>query len=50
DFSTILLNNIEPFTLVLFVNGFLHVCRWDGLNKYIAQLDEKRPHIWSSVT
>ncbi|MBX9733238.1 MAG: NRDE family protein [Chitinophagaceae bacterium] len=50
SFNTLLLNNIEPFTLVLFVYGSLHVCRWNGLNKYVEQLDEKRPHIWSSVT
>lgn len=50
SFNSLLLNNIEPFTLVLYVDGFLHICRWNGLNKYIERADEKRPHIWSSVT
>lgn len=50
SFNAILLHNIEPFTLVLYIDGCLHVCRWNGLNKYVEQLDEKRPHIWSSVT
>ena len=44
------LNNIEPFTLVLFIHGFLFEARWDGAKKYLVQLDEKENHIWSSAT
>lgn len=50
SFNTLLLNKIEPFTLVLFIQGVLHICRWNGWNKYIEQLDERLAHIWSSVT
>jgi len=44
------LDNIEPFTMVLFVNGFLFEARWDGQQKHFIQLDEKQCWIWSSVT
>jgi Transport and Golgi organisation 2 len=44
------LNNIEPFTLVLFISGFLFEARWDGEQKHFVQLDEKENHIWSSAT
>jgi len=49
-FKNILLDNIEPFTLVLFINGSLLECRWDGTKKYIKPLQAIVPHIWSSVT
>ncbi|MEN9599039.1 MAG: hypothetical protein RL596_1350 [Bacteroidota bacterium] len=49
-FKSIELSGIEPFTLVLFVGGFLHVCRWDAISKHAKQLNEQQPHIWSSVT
>ena len=49
-FTAIELDNIEPFTLVLFVNSCLYECRWDGKEKYCKQLDESRRHIWSSAT
>jgi hypothetical protein len=44
------LNNIEPFTLVLFENNSLYEFRWDGKEKHCRQLSVTRPHIWSSVT
>jgi hypothetical protein len=44
------LQDIEPFTLVLFISSFLFEARWDGEKKYFAQVDEKAPHIWSSAT
>ncbi len=44
------LDNIEPFTLILFTSGKLHECRWDGVKKHIALLDPKKSYIWSSVT
>jgi len=44
------LGGIEPFTLVLFVQGNLWECRWDGHRKHIVALDKTNPHIWSSAT
>jgi uncharacterized protein with NRDE domain len=44
------LENIEPFTLVLFGSGKLAECRWDGNEKHHRQLDAGKPYIWSSVT
>ncbi|MGE5107446.1 MAG: NRDE family protein [Sphingobacteriales bacterium] len=44
------LHNIEPFTLVIYREGELYECRWDGEQKHIAAKDIAVPHIWSSVT
>jgi len=44
------LNNIEPFTLILFCDHALFECRWDGTKKYNRQLDPGQYHIWSSAT
>ncbi|MES2847579.1 MAG: NRDE family protein [Bacteroidota bacterium] len=44
------LDNIEPFTLVLFIGGYLFEARWDGEQKHFTQLDEKDTYIWSSAT
>jgi uncharacterized protein with NRDE domain len=44
------LNNIEPFTVVLYQPGFLHELRWDGNDKYEKALDITRNYIWSSAT
>jgi hypothetical protein len=44
------LNDIEPFTIVLYVAGKLYECRWDGVKKYITLLDSKKEYIWSSAT
>lgn len=49
-FKQIPLDNIEPFTLVLYIAGKLFECRWDGNKKYRQQLPGNMPHIWSSVT
>ncbi|RYY53618.1 MAG: hypothetical protein EOO09_17310 [Chitinophagaceae bacterium] len=43
-------NNIEPFTLILYVQQQLMECRWDGLEKHIRELDANTPMIWSSAT
>ena len=43
-------NNIEPFTLIVFNNGNLYECRWDGSKKYCTQIDAATPNIWSSAT
>ena len=44
------LHGVEPFTLVLFCEGNLWDCRWDGSRKHIHSLDGSNPHIWSSAT
>ncbi|MEC5165705.1 uncharacterized protein with NRDE domain [Flavobacterium sp. PL11] len=44
------LENIEPFTLVLFQNIFLFQMRWNGTHKEMTPLDIKQNHIWSSST
>jgi hypothetical protein len=49
-FSLLDLEGIEPFTMVLWENGILHECRWDGTTKHHLTPDPALPHIWSSVT
>jgi hypothetical protein len=49
-FMFIDLENIEPFTAVIWDNGNLYECRWDGSRKHSKQMDRSRPHIWSSCT
>ncbi|WP_264535159.1 NRDE family protein [Flavobacterium sp. N1736] len=44
------LENIEPFTLVLYQNKELYELVWDGSEKKTILLDETKNHIWSSVT
>ncbi|PWA04466.1 NRDE family protein [Flavobacterium psychrotolerans] len=55
DFSLMIwesinLNNIEPFTLVLYQTQKLYQLRWDGLEKELVQINEKQNYIWSSST
>jgi Transport and Golgi organisation 2 len=49
-FRSISLEDIEPFTLVIWENENLFECRWDGEKKYAKHLDKTMPHIWSSAT
>lgn len=44
------LDQIEPFTLVLFQNEQLWQLRWDGQHKETVELDKTKRHIWSSST
>ncbi|WP_143885183.1 NRDE family protein [Chryseobacterium binzhouense] len=44
------LQNIEPFTLVIFQETQLAEFRWDGTEKYFKILDSNLPYIWSSAT
>ena len=44
------LDNIEPFTAIIWDERRLFECRWDGEEKHVLKLDESQPHIWSSVT
>jgi len=49
-FTKILLQDIEPFTIVLLETNCLYEFRWDGNEKYCKQLNVNRPYIWSSST
>ncbi len=49
-FEFIDLFNIAPFTLIIVQQLKLVECRWDGKKKYITNLDNLKPHIWSSAT
>lgn len=44
------LENIEPFTLILFQNKELFQLRWDGNEKETLVLDATKNHVWSSAT
>lgn len=48
--SEIDLENIEPFTLVLFQDNALFQLRWNGKEKRTTPLDIHQNHIWSSST
>jgi len=49
-FSAIELYDIAPFSLVLFIDKLLFMCRWTGKEKHTEQLDPAHPYIWSSAT
>jgi uncharacterized protein with NRDE domain len=44
------LENIEPFTLVIWYEGKLYESRWDGRHKFLTEKDNSESHIWSSAT
>ena len=48
--TTIDLNDIEPFTIVLLQKSKLYQLQWDGTIKHATQLNEKENYIWSSST
>ena len=48
--TTIDLENIEPFTIVLFQEGNLYQLRWNEVEKSTLNLDINLKHIWSSST
>lgn len=49
-FTALDLEDIEPFTLILYQPGSLQALRWDGSNKHEKLLDTKGNYIWSSAT
>lgn len=49
-FLAINLNNIEPFTAIIYDNHHLFECRWDGSRKHATELDPSAKYIWSSCT
>lgn len=44
------LDDIEPFTLVLYQDQQLFQLRWNGVEKSVQDLDVRKDHIWSSST
>ena len=48
--NSIDLDNIEPFTLVLFENQKLYQLQWNEIEKHTLELDIYQSHIWSSST
>lgn len=44
------LENIEPFTLILYQKSKLYELIWDGFVKRTTPLNEAQSYIWSSVT
>ena len=44
------LDEIEPFTLILWQQGMLRQLVWDGEQKHVLMPDATRPAIWSSAT
>lgn len=49
-FRSISLDDIEPFTAVIYEGQQLYQGRWDGREKELIRLDAQQPHIWSSCT
>lgn len=48
--ETIDLENIQPFTIVLFENQRLYQLQWNETKKSTIELDINQSHIWSSTT
>ena len=44
------LDNIEPFTIILYQQNRLFQLRWNGTEKELVVLNPKKNHIWSSST
>jgi hypothetical protein len=49
-FRSIGLEDIEPFTLIIWEDSNLFECRWDGERRHAKMLDKTLPYIWSSAT
>jgi uncharacterized protein with NRDE domain len=50
EWESIDLNEVEPFTIVLFSKNELHQLQWSGKDKSKLTLDASKNHIWSSST
>jgi succinate dehydrogenase flavin-adding protein (antitoxin of CptAB toxin-antitoxin module) len=50
EWENIDLDNVEPFTIVLFQDHKLYQLRWNGMQKTVLNLDTTKSHIWSSAT
>jgi hypothetical protein len=44
------LDNIEPFTLLVFQSGRVTEFRWDGTSRHRIDLPPEQPHFWCSAT
>ena len=49
-FNQVDLEDIEPFTLVIWQQGELWETRWDGKNKFVFPKPNNVPQMWCSVT
>jgi len=49
-FDQVDLEGIEPFTVVVWTQGQLWECRWNGLAKFLQRRSGGEARIWSSVT
>lgn len=50
DWELMNLEDIEPFTLIVWSNYMLFQLVWDGITKHRARLDATIPHLFSSST
>ncbi|MES2545438.1 MAG: NRDE family protein [Bacteroidota bacterium] len=50
QWESIDLDNIEPFTLVLFQDKKLYQLRWDSIQKETTNLNLEQNYVWSSST
>jgi len=50
DWSLMDMQNIEPYTLIVWFDSTLFQLVWDGEKKHRLILEADRPHIWSSAT
>ncbi len=50
ELATMILDGIEPFTLIICNKQSLIEFRWDGVLKHLKNLDPKKAGIWSSAT
>jgi len=50
EWNLINLSNIEPFTVIAFVNHQLFQICWNEVEKSLIQLDSNKAYIWSSST
>ncbi|MEC4004545.1 NRDE family protein [Flavobacterium sp. SUN052] len=50
SWKSINLDEVEPFTLVVFQDKKLYQLRWNGFVKETTELDSSQNHIWSSST
>lgn len=49
-FKTMALEDVEPFTAVIWDANELLTCVWDGNDRHRVHMDPSKPHIWSSST
>ena len=50
EWQTLDLNEIEPFTIILFSENKLHQLQWNEIEKSTLELDIYKSYIWSSST